>query len=93
MRVFGVAAGVLLVVGISVAGVAVARGEGAVTILEPRSVAPDVQRRGDPILMRAATTTSDAPTATPPSRRVAATSDESGKKAPRPNPYAKMGGP
>jgi serine/threonine protein kinase len=88
MRVLGVAAGALLIAG--VAGVALARGDSGVRVLEPRVLAPDLQRRVDPVLMRAASTT---PETTSPSRRVAATSDEPGKKAPRPNPYARMSGP
>jgi serine/threonine-protein kinase len=93
---FRVLAALAAVVALGVFGITFAtRTDASVRILEPRTVAPDVQRRTDPVLMRAPITIAASASATPSTRRPAptSTSDEPGKKAPRPNPYAKMSPP
>ncbi len=85
------AAATIGLIAISGAAFAMTRDTGGARQVEPRSVASDVQTRDEMIRVHAEPPIS-APSASPVTRR-AAPPDEPGRKAPRPNPYARTSTP
>ncbi|HEY8078926.1 MAG TPA: serine/threonine-protein kinase [Labilithrix sp.] len=86
-----IAIAAIAAIAMSATAFAVTRDAGSARAVDPRSVASDVQSRDDVIRVHAERAIS-ASSASPVTRR-ALPPDEPGRKAPRPNPYARTSSP